>query len=161
MVSPGTGERRKPDRVGDAQSAIEKLRKDDPPALMNGSGSPVTGMIPIVIPMLTKTWKVNMAAMPRATRAPNRSRAVGGDHQQSPNDHQEGGDHEDPADESQLFADRGEDEVGALLGDILEVGLLTLEETFAGELARAHRKLALTHVPTDPGRVELWVDQAP
>jgi hypothetical protein len=38
---------------------ILKPRSEDPPELINGSGIPMTGMIPIVIPILTNTC-INM-----------------------------------------------------------------------------------------------------
>jgi hypothetical protein len=37
---------------------------------------PVTGMIPMVIPMFTKTWKRKMVETPTAIRTPNRSREM-------------------------------------------------------------------------------------
>ena len=37
---------------------------------MSGSGTPVMGMIPMVMPTLTKTWKRNIATMPPAISAP-------------------------------------------------------------------------------------------
>jgi hypothetical protein len=54
MVSPGTGERRSQIELA-MPIQMEKLRKEEPPALMKGNGSPVTGMMPMVIPMLTRT----------------------------------------------------------------------------------------------------------
>ena len=33
---------------------------------------PVMGMIPMVMPTLTKTWNISIATMPPATSAPNR-----------------------------------------------------------------------------------------
>ena len=33
------------------------MTSDEPPTLTNGSGMPVTGAIPIVMPTFTKTWK--------------------------------------------------------------------------------------------------------
>ena len=39
-----------------------------PPEDMNGSGNPVTGMMRIVIPMLTKMWNASIAAIPIVTR---------------------------------------------------------------------------------------------
>src|SRR5262249_954531 len=48
---------------------------DDPPTLTNGSGMPVIGAIPIVIPTLTKTWKSSATTRPPATIAANGSRA--------------------------------------------------------------------------------------
>ena len=40
---------------------------------MSGSVTPVMGMIPIVIPTLTKTWNISIAATPAAMSEPNRS----------------------------------------------------------------------------------------
>jgi hypothetical protein len=37
---------------------------------MNGSGMPVTGMIPTVIPMLISAWNRNIATMPAAMSNP-------------------------------------------------------------------------------------------
>src|SRR5204863_398986 len=42
---------------------------DEPPTLTNGSGMPVIGAIPIVIPTLTKIWKSSATTMPPATTA--------------------------------------------------------------------------------------------
>ena len=49
---------------------------DEPPTETNGSGMPVIGAIPIVIPTLTKTWKRNTNTIPPATIAQKRSRAL-------------------------------------------------------------------------------------
>ncbi len=43
---------------------------DEPPTVTNGSGMPVTGATPIVIPTFTNTWKANATTMPPATIAP-------------------------------------------------------------------------------------------
>ena len=43
---------------------------------MSGSGIPVMGMIPRVMPTFTKTWNSSIATMPPATSAPNRSFAM-------------------------------------------------------------------------------------
>ena len=42
---------------------------------MNGSGMPVTGMIPMVMPMFSKIWNANIARTPTHTRVPKKSRA--------------------------------------------------------------------------------------
>ena len=44
--------------------------------MTNGSGMPVTGAMPIVMPTLTNTWKRNASTIPPATIAPNASRAT-------------------------------------------------------------------------------------
>ena len=43
---------------------------------MSGSVTPVMGMIPTVIPTLTKTWNMSIAATPAAISEPNRSFAI-------------------------------------------------------------------------------------
>ncbi len=48
-------------------SATDMATMADPPALRKGSGRPVTGMSPIVIPMFTKMWNISSAATPTAT----------------------------------------------------------------------------------------------
>ena len=37
---------------------------------MSGKGTPVIGMIPMVMPTLTKIWNISIAVMPPATSAP-------------------------------------------------------------------------------------------
>src|SRR5205814_10246547 len=49
---------------------------DEPPTETNGSGIPVTGAIPIVMPTLTNTWNRNATTIPPATIAEKRSRAT-------------------------------------------------------------------------------------
>ncbi len=48
---------------------------NDEPKLMKGSGIPVIGMSPMVMPTFSSIWKVHIAMMPTAIREPNRSRA--------------------------------------------------------------------------------------
>jgi HAMP domain-containing protein len=48
----------------------------EPPTLTNGSGMPVTGAMPIVIPTFTKTWKRSANTIAPATVAQKGSRAV-------------------------------------------------------------------------------------
>ncbi len=43
---------------------------------MNGSGMPVTGIMPIVMPTFTKAWKRKMVATPTARSTPKRSREM-------------------------------------------------------------------------------------
>ena len=40
------------------------LTSDAPPWLMNGSGIPVTGMIPTTMPTFTNTWNSSIEATP-------------------------------------------------------------------------------------------------
>ncbi len=48
----------------------------DPPALMNGSGMPVTGMSAVTTIMLTKAWTTSQVVIPQATRPEKVSGAV-------------------------------------------------------------------------------------
>ena len=48
----------------------------DPPALMNGSGMPVTGMRAVTTARLMKAWTTSHVVMPHATRPENVSGAV-------------------------------------------------------------------------------------
>ena len=48
---------------------------DDPPALMNGSVMPVTGMSVTTTPMLMNAWMHSQAVIPAARSAPNVSGA--------------------------------------------------------------------------------------
>ena len=43
---------------------------------MNGSGMPVIGAMPMVMPMLMKIWNVSMLTIPAATRLPNVDREI-------------------------------------------------------------------------------------
>ena len=57
-------------------TAAKLMTRLEPPALTNGSGIPVTGAIPIVMPTLTTIWKSRPIAIPPATIAEKRSRAT-------------------------------------------------------------------------------------
>ena len=107
----------------------------EPPALKNGSGSPVTGTSPIVIPMLMKTWNVSRQAIPTAISDPKRPGCAGGHHQDPPHQHRVHDEDRCPADETELLADRREDEVGGLGRDETEARLASLKETSAEELS--------------------------
>ena len=53
-VSPGTGDLRNQTELA-TPNEIAIVTNVDPPALMKGNGSPVTGAIPTVIPTLMNT----------------------------------------------------------------------------------------------------------
>ena len=46
-----------------------------PPALMNGSGTPVAGSVSVTVPRLTSAWKPIHVVMPVASMTPKRSGA--------------------------------------------------------------------------------------
>ena len=74
-------------------------------------GTPVIGMIPRVMPTLTKTWNISIARIPPAISVPNRFLASGHDPQRPP-DQQRVQDKDDRgADEAVGLADDREDEV--------------------------------------------------
>ena len=52
------------------------MTSDEPPRLMNGSGTPVTGTSATTTPMLTNAWPHSQAVMPVASSAPNVSGAA-------------------------------------------------------------------------------------
>ena len=56
-------------------TAARLMVSDDPPALMNGSVIPVTGMSVTTTPMLMNAWMHSHAVIPAARRAPNVSGA--------------------------------------------------------------------------------------
>lgn len=51
------------------------MMSDDPPALMNGSVIPVTGISATTTPMLMNAWMHNQAVIPVASSAPKVSGA--------------------------------------------------------------------------------------
>ena len=56
-------------------TAARLMVSDEPPALMNGSVMPVTGMSVTTTPMLMNAWMHNHAVIPAARSAPNVSGA--------------------------------------------------------------------------------------
>ena len=56
-------------------TAAKLMVSDDPPALMNGSVMPVTGISATTTAMLMKAWMHSQAVMPAARSAPNVSGA--------------------------------------------------------------------------------------
>jgi len=56
-------------------TAARLIVSDEPPALMNGSVTPVTGMSVTTTPMLMNAWMHSQAVIPAASNAPNVSGA--------------------------------------------------------------------------------------
>ena len=104
-------------------TAIQLANMAEPPYETNGSGSPVTGMIPSVIPMLTKVWNANQQTTPARDEPAERSGDRAADAQPAPQQQPEQHDERAGADEAELLAGHGEDEVGLLLGHERAVGL--------------------------------------
>ena len=78
--------------------------------------------------MFSKDWKANQAMIPAATTVPYSSVRLAGDAAGAPQDDAEQHDDQARADEAELLARDGEDEVGLLLGDELAGGLGAVEE---------------------------------
>src|SRR5829696_412010 len=103
------------------------------------------GMMPTVMPMLTKAWKASMDTTPAASRAP-KGPSKGGDPKAAPEQQPEQGEQGHGAGEAELLADHGEDEVGLLLGHVLEVGLGAAQVALAPDPARADGDQGLPRV---------------
>ena len=56
-------------------TAAKLIVNDDPPALMNGSVMPVTGISATTTAMLMKAWRQSQAVIPAASNAPKVSGA--------------------------------------------------------------------------------------
>ena len=83
---------------------------------MSGSVTPVMGMIPMVIPTLTKTWNMSIAATPAGDQRAEQVLRHHDDPQRAPDQQRVQAQHERRADEAVLLADGREDEVGVVLG---------------------------------------------
>ena len=130
-----------------------------PPYDTNGSGTPVTGMMPRHMPMFWKAWKPNQQAMPAAATRPNTSSVCARDRQRPPDHHAEQRDQHAGADQAELLARDGEDEVGVLLGHEARAGLGAVEEPLAEEPAVADRDPRLLDVVAGAARVEVGVGE--
>ena len=51
-------------------TAIKNTTRELEPKLTKGSGTPVTGMMPMVMPTLTNTWNSRTATIPAAISVP-------------------------------------------------------------------------------------------
>ena len=107
---------------------------------------PVIGMMPIVMPMFSKIWNTNMHSTPDAHQRAEQVSRRGRRPPDPPHDEPEQTDQEAGADQPELLADDGEDEVGRLLGHIGEVRLRALEQPLPGDPARPDRDLGLVEV---------------
>jgi hypothetical protein len=57
-------------------TAARLMVSAEPPALMNGSGMPVTGRSAVTTIMLTRAWTASQVVMPQASRPENVSGAA-------------------------------------------------------------------------------------
>ena len=108
--------------------------------MTKGSGIPVTGAMPIVMPTLTKTWKRKANTIPPGDDG---AVEVAGDRdhpQPAPDDEQVEEQQDRAADEAALLGEGGEDEVGRVLGEVVEPRLARPLDAAAGEAAGADRR---------------------
>ena len=113
---------------------------DEPPTVTNGSGIPVTGATPIVMPDVDEDLEEEAEHEPagddRAVQVPGH-----GQHPQAPPDDEEVEEEQDrAADESALLRERREREVGRVLGEVVETRLARLDDAPAREPARTRRR---------------------
>ena len=87
---------------------------DEPPTETNGSGIPVIGAIPIVIPTLTNTWKRKREDDPAGDDRAEEVARAGDDLEPAPDDEQVEQQQERGAEEAALLGERGEREVGVV-----------------------------------------------
>ena len=133
-------------------TAARLMVSAEPPALMNGSGMPVTGRSAVTTIMLTKAWTTSQVVIPQATRPEKVSGACDRDPVALVRDHDEQRHHRQRADEAPLLADDREDEVGRR-GRQVEELLAALAEAEAGEPAQAERQQRLDRVVAAAERV--------
>ena len=112
---------------------------DEPPTVTNGSGIPVTGAMPIVMPTLTNTWKRKREH--HAARDDGAVQVAGhGHHPQAPPDDEQVEEQQDRcAEEAALLGERGEDEVRRVLGEVVEARLARLVDAASVD-ARPRRR---------------------
>ena len=96
--------------------AIRFIISDDPPALMSGSGMPLVGASPVTTLMLTNACRRDHHREPDAEQRAEAIRREQRDAQPAPGDDAERDQHRGRADESDLLADDGEDEIVVGLG---------------------------------------------
>ena len=113
---------------------------DEPPTETNGSGMPVIGAMPIVMPTLTKTWNRKANTIPAATIAPKRSGCGRDDLQPSPDDEQVEEQERRGAEEAALLGERGEREVGRVRRQVVERRLRRAGDAAAAHAARSRRR---------------------
>ena len=125
--------------------------------MTNGSGIPVTGAIPIVMPTLTKIWKRNAITIPPATIAQNASRAIVIMRRPRQTIEQVEAEQQRRAEEAALLGERGEDEVGVVLGQVVQPRLRRTLDAAPVETARVNRRDRLRLVVGGTGRILLEI----
>ena len=134
------------------------IRSAEPPKEMNGSGSPLVGSAPMTTPRFTSVWVASISGEPEREVAAEGIRRAQADAQPPPDEQREERDDADGADQPQLLADDGEDEVGVGLGQVEEL-LLRLPEPAAEPATRAEREERLDDLEAAALRVVPRVDE--
>ena len=116
-------------------------------------------MIPMVIPMFSKTWNVEHGQDADADEHAELVPGQLGRPPDPPEDHGQQSRARRAADEAQLLPHHREDEVGVLLGHEAQPGLGALEQALAAELAGADGRLGLLLVVAAPVGVQLGVGE--
>ena len=133
---------------------------DEPPTVTNGSGMPVTGAMPIVMPDVDEHLEEEGEDDPAGD---DRAVEVSGDRddaQAAPHDEQVEQQQDRGADEPALLRERREDEVGGVLRKVVEARLARALDAAAREAAGADRRSRLGHVVRQPARIAVGVREA-
>ena len=125
-----------------------------PPYDTNGSGTPVTGMMPEAHPDVLERLEAEPAGDAGGGDPAEHVVGAGGDQQRPPDHDAEQRDQHAGADQAELLAGDGEDEVGVLLGHEARAGLRAVEEPLAEQPAVADRDPGLLDVVAGAARVE-------
>ena len=126
---------------------------DDPPTVTNGSGIPVTGATPIVMPDVDEHLEEEADDEPPGDDDAVQVRRAG-DHAKPAPDDEEVEEQQDRApDEAPLLGERGEREVRRVLGQVVAPRLARVDRAASGEPARADRRDRLVDVLREALRV--------
>ena len=109
--------------------------------------------------MFWKAWKPEPAGDAGGRDPAEEVAGLGGDRERAPDDDGQQQDQDARADQAELLAGDGEDEVGVLLGDEAGPGLRALEQSLAEQAAVADRDARLLDVVAGAARVERRVDE--
>ena len=130
---------------------------DEPPALMNGSGMPLVGSRPRTTLTLMKRLQHDGEGQARGQEGAEGVGRLPGRAQAAPEEEDEAEHHRRRAQQPQLLADHGVDEVAVRVGQVEEL-LPPFHEAHAGEAAGAHRDQALDDLVAGAARVRPGVE---
>ena len=139
--------------------AMKNIIVAEPPYEISGKGMPVTGRSPICIETLIRMWKMKKQISDRTRNVPPRSRDAFATDERLDDQEQIQREHDADADEAPLLAEDGEDEVGVAGGEVLEVDLRPVQESFAGDAAGAGGDLGLHHLIAGAERIARRIEE--